>query len=41
MTDKEREILKIIESVLYGEVLIKKEAGKIVIIKKTVSIKLH
>lgn len=40
MTKQEREILDIIASVLFGEILVKKESGKIVIIKKTESIKL-
>lgn len=41
MTEKEKkEIIEIIDGLSYGEIIIKKEAGKIVIIKKTESIKL-
>ena len=41
MTDKEKdEILEIIDQVEYGEVIIKKEAGKIVVIKEVISRKL-
>lgn len=41
MTDKEKkEIIEILENLVYGEVVIKKEAGKVVVVKKTESIKL-
>jgi len=41
MTDKEKkEIIEILEDLVYGEVVIKKEAGKVVVVKKTESIKL-
>jgi len=40
MTPQEKELLEIINSLKYGEVIIKKEAGKIVVVKKTQSIKL-
>ena len=40
MTKQERELLDIIARVVYGEVIIKKEAGKIVVIKETKAIKL-
>ena len=41
MTDKEKkEIIEILEGLVYGEVVIKKEAGKVVVVKKTESIKL-
>ena len=40
MTKQERELLDIIAGVKYGEIVIKKEAGKIVVIKETKSIKL-
>lgn len=39
--DEARELIAIIDSVSYGEILIKKEAGHIVVIKKTKSIKLQ
>ena len=41
MTDQEKkEIIEIIDRVKFGEIIIKKEAGKIVLVKKTKSIKL-
>ena len=40
MTKQERELLDIIARVEYGEIIIKKEAFKIVVIKETKSIKL-
>ena len=41
MTEQEKkEIIAMIDNLLYGEILIKKEAGKVVVIKKTESIKL-
>ena len=41
MTEQEKkEIIEIIDSLSYGEIVVKKEAGKIVHIKKTESIKL-
>lgn len=42
MTPEEsKAILDLIDSVLYGEVIIKKEAGRIVLVRKTSSIKLN
>ena len=41
MTDSEtKQLLFIIETLIYGEIVIKKESGKIVHIKRTESIKL-
>jgi len=41
MTEQEKkELIEIIDGLVYGEILIKKEAGKVVAIKKTESIKL-
>ena len=40
MTKQERELLDIIAGIIYGEIVIKKEAGKIVVVKETKSIKL-
>ena len=41
MTQQEiRQIVEVVMSVSYGEIVIKKEAGKIVQVKKTESIKL-
>ena len=41
MTEQEKkEIIEIIDGLAYGEIVIKKEAGKVVVIKKTESIKL-
>jgi hypothetical protein len=41
MTEQEKkEILDIIDGLSYGEIVIKKESGNIVVIKKTESIKL-
>jgi len=41
MTEQEKkEIIAMIDNLLYGEIVIKKEAGNIVVIKKTESVKL-
>ncbi len=41
MTDNEKkELIDIVDGLMYGEIVIKKEAGKIVVIKETRSIKL-
>jgi len=41
MTEQEKkEIIAMIDNLPYGEIVIKKEAGNIVVIKKTESIKL-
>jgi hypothetical protein len=40
MTDQEKEILAIVNNLQYGEIIIKKEGGKVVVVKKTESIKL-
>jgi hypothetical protein len=40
MSDQEKELLNIIKSLPYGEILVKKEAGKIVLVKRTETIKL-
>ena len=37
---EEKEIIEIIDNLSYGEIVVKKEAGKIVHIKKTESVKL-
>ena len=37
---KYEELLRIIDTLEYGEIVIKKEAGKIVVVKETRSIKL-
>ena len=37
---QDQELLNIIKSLSYGEILIKKEAGKIVLVKRTEAIKL-
>jgi hypothetical protein len=40
MTDQDKELLEIVKSLKYGEIVIKKEGGKIVHVKRTESIKL-
>ena len=40
MTKQEEELLEIIRNLRYGEVIIKKEGGRVVIVKETKSIKL-
>jgi hypothetical protein len=38
--EEEKSLIDIIKSVIFGEIVIKKESGKIVVVKKTESIKL-
>jgi hypothetical protein len=40
MSDQEKELLEIVKELKYGEIVIKKEGGKIVHVKRTESIKL-
>ena len=40
MSDQDKELLEIVKGLKYGEIIIKKEGGKIVHIKRTESIKL-
>jgi len=40
MSDQDKELLEIVNDLKYGEIVIKKENGKIVHIKRTESIKL-
>jgi hypothetical protein len=40
MTEEELQLIPIIRALMYGEVVVKKEGGKIVVVKKTESIKL-
>lgn len=41
MTDQhKKELIEIIDRLCYGKIVIKKEAGKVVVIKRTESIKL-
>ena len=40
MSEENKELLDIITNLQYGEIVIKKESGKIVVIKRTESIKL-
>jgi len=40
MTEQEKEIIALVNELQYGEIVIKKEAGKVVVVKRTESIKL-